>query len=246
MDTTETEAPRAGGGLLLRGTGILLVWVGGTVLLYLVWVLWFTGVDTARAQQELLDQFEGFDTAAPADEPDITGDDPVVADEPTTTEPAVEIGSGIAVLEFERPGGDVPPVSSEPYVVVEGTTLDALTAGPGHYVSTAMPGAEGNFAVAGHRTTWGAPFYDMQQLRPGDLIHATARDGTRHTYEVTEGSSGGGAPGQHIVAPGETWVIGEDPLGTDGAMITLTTCHPRWSAAQRMVVFGQLVESASA
>lgn len=230
---------------VLRGLGYLLLWAGGTILLYVGWLLWFTGVETAAVQQDLLEEFDGFDTVA--------ADDPVVAADPRDEEggssgavDAVAVGDGVAVLEFERPGSIERPVRDDPVVVVRGTSVSALRAGPGHYTFTADPGERGNFAVAGHRTTYGAPFYDIEQIAPGDLVHVTTRDGTRHTYEVMEGSTGGGLPGQHIVSPGDTWVLDADPLGTGGRILTLTTCHPRFSATYRLVVFGRLVETTPA
>jgi sortase A len=231
----------------VRGLGVALLWGGGTLLLYVVWLLWFTGVETAAVQQDMLQEFEGFATV------EVPGDG---TDDPVVTEPddgagaegedGVEVGGGVAVIEFERPGQERAPVSDDPIVVVEGTTEAALRAGPGHYTFTADPGEPGNFAVAGHRTTWGAPFYDLDQIAPGDLVHVTTRDGTRHTYEVLDGSSGGGDPGQHIVSPRATWVLSADPMDTGGSVLTLTTCHPRWSATYRMIVFAQLVETVRA
>lgn len=233
------------------GLGVLLLWAGGTVLLYLVWLLWFTGVGTAQAQDELLQEFEGFETVEQTVEP-------TVDDEPTVTAPEtrdqsavagasdrdeVELGTGVAVLEFERPGSSTRPVRDQPVVVVEGTSEAALRDGPGHYVSTADPGQEGNFAVAGHRTTYGQPFYHLDEIQPGDLVHVTARDGTRYSYEVLDGSSGDAPPGQHIIRPSETWVLGDDPRDTGGAVLTLTTCHPRFSAAYRLIVFAHLVDT---
>lgn len=241
-DTLDAQAAPAGPlRRVARGIGMVLVWAGGTVLLYVVWLLWFTGIETARVQDDLLDDFDGFAAAEPAEVSGDPTDDPVVAG--AGDGDGRDVGAGLAVLEFERPGSQERPVRDEPVVIVEGTTYEALTRGPGHYVTTAMPGGEGNFAVAGHRTTNGQPFYDLDQVRPGDLMHVTDRDGVRHTYEVLDGSSGGGDPGQHIVRPNETWVLGPDPLGTGGDLLTLTTCHPRFSATHRMVVFGQLVGS---
>lgn len=239
---------RSGGGLgrlALRGVGWLFVWLGATILLYLVWLLWFTGIGTADAQRELLDEFQGFEQAE-GDDPLVVGGDEQAEAEGTDGDAGVPTGSAVALLEFERPGESRRPVRQEPLVVVEGTDVATLTNGPGHYPFTAAPGEEGNFAVAGHRTTYGQPFYDMDQLVPGDLVHVTTRDGTRHTYEVLDGTSGGGDPGQHIITPNETWVLGADPVGTGGAVLTLTTCHPRFSATYRMIVFAQLVESVPA
>lgn len=246
MSLGAAETTSRGGRTVLRGLGYVLLWAGGTILLYVAWLLWFTGVETAAVQQDLLEGFDGFETVA-ADDPVVAAGPGDAADGSAASDVGeVSIGSGVAVLEFERPGSADRPVRDEPVVVVEGTSVSALRAGPGHYSFTADPGARGNFAVAGHRTTYGAPFYDIEQIAPGDLVHVTTRDGTRYSYEVLGESSGGGRPGQHIVTPGETWVLDADPLGTGGRILTLTTCHPRFSAAYRLVVFGRLVETTPA
>lgn len=227
-----------------RGLGLAMVWAGGTLLLYVVWLLWFTGIGTAEAQQQLLAEFPGT-AVDPAEGAADGGDDDRPA-APTRTEEPVEIGDGVAVLAFERPGAAEPLVLDGPVVVVSGTTTAALRTGPGHYTTSAAPGEQGNFAVAGHRTTYGAPFHDLDEVAPGDLVHVTTRDGTRHTYAVLPGSSGGAPPGQHVVAPSDTWVLAPDAVAADGPLLTLTTCHPRYSATQRLVVFAELVASAVA
>jgi sortase A len=111
-------------------------------------------------------------------------------------------------------------------------TLDDLTRGPGHYPGTAMPGEDGNMGIAGHRTTYGAPFFYLDQLEPDDEIHVTDREGETHVYRMVENK---------IVLPGDAWVLDPDPIDNGEAMLTLTTCHPRFSARQRMVVFAELV-----
>lgn len=212
-----------------RTAGWTLIATGVLVLLYVVYLLFFTGLTTSQAQRDLLEQWE-LDhgpveaTALPA-EP--RPDDP---DGAPATEP-VDPGDAYAVLWFERPGSDERPVHDEPLFVVEGVRLDDLRRGPGHYPETAAPGEPGNFAVAGHRTTYGQPFYDLDALEPGDEIHVVDRQRREHVYEVVE---------QRIVAPGDVWVVGDDPLGTGRPTLTLTTCHPRFSAAQRLIVFAEL------
>lgn len=234
------EDPAPGGRMRrpwwLRGVrffGWTCISAGVVVLLYLVYALLFTNLETEAAQAELLDRWElevgqveapAIDTgqAQPPDTDDDSGVGP----------PAVSPGAAVAVLQFHRPGSDVTPVREEPLFVVEGVSLEVLKRGPGHYPSTPGPGQEGNFAVAGHRTTYGAPFFDLDQLRPGDEIHVTDREGERHIYRVRE---------QRIVAPHDRWVVGPDPLGTGTSTLTLTTCHPRFSNAERMIVFAELV-----
>ena len=108
-------------------------------------------------------------------------------------------------------------------VVVEGITPSALRAGAGHYPQTPLPCEQGNVAIAGHRTTYGRPFGNVDQLKPGDTIELTTPIGGC-VYQVSR------AP--WVVPPSEMGVI--DPTGERS--LTLTTCHPKGSAAQRLIV----------
>lgn len=211
---------------LLRGVGWLFIAAGATVALYLVYSLLFTNLETAQAQGDLSEEWNLSigDVDGRIRETGAGGDAAELSD--------VKPGSAVAVLQFRRAGTGTPVVHDEPLFVVKGVGLSELTRGPGHYPGTALPGGKGNFAVAGHRTTYGAPFFNLDDLQPGDEIFATGRDGVRHTYRVTK---------QEIVAPTDTWVIEPDPLDTDKPTLTLTTCHPRFSNRQRMVVFAELV-----
>jgi sortase A len=110
--------------------------------------------------------------------------------------------------------------------VVQGVTLGLLKRGPGHYPSTPMPGQPGNAAIAGHRTTYGAPFFRLNELNLGDPILVTTAQG-RFRYEVSE---------KRVVSPDETSVLRPS---TDNRL-TLTTCNPRFSAAQRLIVVALL------
>ena len=107
-------------------------------------------------------------------------------------------------------------------VFVEGTDVEALKRGPGHYEETPVPGQRGNVAIAGHRTTYLRPFWDLNRLRRGDIIEIETRRGS-FRYEVRW---------QKIVDPHALWVL--DP--TKRNALTLTTCHPRFSARQRLVI----------
>lgn len=213
---------------VLRYSGWTLIVAGVVVLLYLVYSLFFTNLTTGVAQAELSEEWDRqvAQSAEPADS------EPEPEDEPEGPPPPVDPGSAFAVLEFARPGSDQPPVHADPLYVVSGVALSDLTRGPGHYPGTAEPGGEGNLAIAGHRTTYGAPFYHLDQLVEGDHILVTGRDGIRHTYRVRR---------QQVVGPSDMWVVGEDPLESDTPTLTLTTCHPRFSAAQRLVIFAELV-----
>ncbi len=208
---------------VLRALGWLFVSVGVIVLLYLVYSLLYTNRATDQAQRELGDEWDLY-LREGDDEPAGGGEDGRGG--------VPDPGSAVAALEFRRPGQSAPIVHRKPLFVVQGVSLADLQRGPGHYPGTAMPGEKGNFAVAGHRTTYGAPFFNLDQLREGDRVLVTARDGKRYTYRVR---------GQRIVAPGDTWVITSDPLERGRPMLTLTTCNPRFSNAQRLVVFAELM-----
>jgi sortase A len=201
---------------IFRGFGWTLIAAGVVVLLYVVYLLFYTNLTTERAQNDLRDAWDSRIASV-----GIGGDE---------TE-AIELGDAFAVIWFERPGSDEPIVHDGPLYVVHGVTLDLLKLGPGHYPHSAAPGEEGNFSIAGHRTTHGAPFFHLDELEPGDHIHVVGRDGRRWRYTVRE---------TMIVSPQDVWVVEEDPLGDTFPLLTLTTCHPRFSAAQRYVVFAGL------
>ena len=121
-------------------------------------------------------------------------------------------------------------------VVVEGTSASALRAGAGHYPSTPLPCETGNVAIAGHRTTYGRPFHDLDLLDPGDEIRLQIPIG-ECTYRVVDVDADGN--GYSIVSPNDVGVI----AGTNDNRLTLTTCHPKGSARQRLIVTAELVAS---
>lgn len=124
------------------------------------------------------------------------------------------------------------PVLDVDVMVVEGTTPAALRAGAGHYPETPLPGEAGNVAIAGHRTTYGRPFNEMDDLEPGDEILLTTPIG-KHTYEVIDSP--------WVVSPEDWSPITDYPKG--GSFLTLTSCHPEGSAAYRIIVRAELVRS---
>lgn len=140
------------------------------------------------------------------------------------SEDEVAVGDGIARLVVPRLALDA--------IVVELWGLDDaenLKRGPGHIPHTAYPGEEGNCVISGHRTTYGAPFRHIELLAPGDeIILETAEK--RFIYQVY---------GQRIVAPSDLSVLEQG----SGPKVTLTACHPWYSAAQRIVVMGSLTRS---
>lgn len=203
----------------LRGLGQTLMTLGVIVLLFCVYELKVTGLVTAREQDRLGDDLRAS-WADPAPRP--TGADPV----PVSS----DIGEGVAVLH-------VPALADyDPWVVVEGTSVADLKAGPGHIPGTALPGEVGNVVLSGHRTTYGAPFERFGDLEPGGLVVLETRDRWL-TYTIT---------GSQIVAPTAIEVTYPVP-GDKGAvpteqLLTLTTCHPKYSARQRLIVSATLTE----
>jgi sortase A len=118
------------------------------------------------------------------------------------------------------------------WTIVEGVSRANLKNGAGHMPTTPLPGQPGNSVISGHRTTYGAPFHELEQLQPGDIIEVETALGI-HTYAVDESI---------VVRPTEIWVTQE----REGAWLTLTTCHPRFSARQRLIVFARLVDGPNA
>jgi sortase A len=219
-DTSRPGRLRAGIGVV----GELMITLGVVLLLFVAYDLVWTGVETGRTQDRLATQLEQRWRAEGRSLPaGSAGAAPAVAP------PAVaRRGSALARLHVPRLGRDFR------WVVVEGVRRDDLVRGPGHYPSSAGPGQKGNFAVAGHRATHGEPFRRLDRLRPGDaIVVETAR--TYYTYTVDR---------TVITSPDDVAVVLPVPhrpgAVPDRALLTLTTCHPRWSSQQRLVVSGHL------
>lgn len=210
---------------VLRGLGWTLIAAGALILLYLVYILFYSTLHTNRAQDQLLEDWRVQYGTLPGE---ATGN---IRPSRSHPQKPVRAGEAYAALWFERDGANRRPVHDEVLFVVGGVDLDDLKRGPGHYPSTSQPGHAGNFAISGHRTTYGAPFYHLDQLRAGDEVHVVDRQNRQWTYVVRRA---------RIVAPTDVWVLETDPLGSGAPTMTLTTCHPRFSAAQRLVVFAEL------
>lgn len=200
----------------VRGLGELLITVGLVLLLFVAYQLVWTNVEAGRAQAEVSDQIR--------DE----WERPPVRTGSTRGPRQVDFGKGFAFLRVPRLGENY----SVP--VVEGVELPDLARGIGHYPDTARPGQVGNFAVAGHRTTNGEPFTHLERMRRGDVVIAETRR-QWFTYVVDR---------KLIVRPTDTWVIdpvpGKPAAEPTEALITMTTCNPRWSSTERLIVFGHL------
>lgn len=139
-------------------------------------------------------------------------------------------GKPFAFIDIPRFGTDYSRA------IVEGTSQDDLAQGPGHYIGTALPGQAGNFSVAGHRVGRGSPFLDNDQIQLGDpIVVETATQW--FTYEVIA---------SEVVAPTDVQVVAPVPDGAQpGSYLTLTTCNPKFSARQRLIVHARLMSTLS-
>jgi sortase A len=189
-------------GTVMTGAGVL-------ILLFVAYQLWGTGVYTSRQQDDLKAQFR---TRATTVKPPTSGPTTTTVPLPTPT------GEAVAIVRIPKIGAE--------HAVVEGVSLGDLRKGPGHYPETPLPGEAGNAAIAGHRTTYGAPFNRLDELSPGDKIEVTTARGA-FTYQVQ---------GTTVVKPSQVEVLAPTP----DARLTLTTCNPKYSAKQRLVVVATL------
>jgi len=212
---------------ILGAAGRALIAAGVLVLLFVAYQLWGTGLRTAQAQDRLEDDLRAALTAATTSAPPTTQ---APSSGPGPTTPAATVPS---LRPEDLPGaGEVAgrieaPAIGMDWVFVQGVSVGDLKRGPGHYPQTPMPGQAGNAAIAGHRTTYGAPFNRIDELEPGDEITVTTVQG-RFRYLVTS---------QRIVDPSAVEVL--EPV--EGAnLLTLTSCHPKYSARQRIIVQAEL------
>ncbi len=218
-----------------RGFGELLVTGGLVLLLFVVYEVYVTDFLTAQRQDELSTELREQWAADPTPERgSIT---------------QVEIGDAFGVLRIPRLGEDYTRV------VLEGTEETQLAQGPGHYVGSAMPGEQGNLALAGHRVGKGSPFLELDTMQPGDPIVVETAD-SWFVYRVLGDPASGdvdtdpsGIPGRHIVSPSAVEVVSPTPNAAPAAAptdayLTLTTCHPRYSARQRLIIHARLDGSA--
>lgn len=200
--------------ILLRGLGALILAAGLAGALTLVWQLWWTDIRAADRAETMVAQLRtGFDASRPD-----------AAAAPATSSP-----DGVIVHL---------PALGEVLPVLPGVGADVLDQGVlGHYPATAEAGEVGNFAVAGHRTTYGRPLWALADLTPGDEIIVETAE-TYFVYAVRE---------HRVVVPSETGVLAPVPdrpgaTATEASMV-LTTCHPRFSARERLVAYAVLVRS---
>ncbi|WP_144660208.1 class E sortase [Paenarthrobacter nicotinovorans] len=205
--------------------GELLITAGIVLLLFVAWELWWTNVEADAKQTEAVKSFAQEFTgpvapAAPTGPVDYGT--PVVGKAPGH-------GGTIGIMYIPRFGQDY----TRP--IIEGTSSDVLdTLGLGHYGSTSMPGAPGNFAVAGHRQTHGAVLDNIHTLVPGDKIYVQTADGY-YTYVFRN---------NQIVLPDRTDVLLPVPTQPGAtpteSFLTMTSCNPRFGAQERIIAYSLL------
>ncbi|MFF6781029.1 class E sortase [Streptomyces sp. NPDC012510] len=210
--------------VIVRTVSELCITVGTLIVLFVVYVLFWTGVkaDTEMDHQvEILQDRWAQQPTRPTFAPGASA-----APEPPAP---YEDAEPFALMYVPRLG----LTWSKP--VLEGTKTGTLKKGLGHYANTAQLGQKGNFAVAGHRRTYGDPFKDFPELRPGDAV--VLSDGaTWFTYVIDKGP--------HRTLPTDVQVIDPVPKKSGytraGRYLTLTTCDPEWGHSHRLIVWGHL------
>src|SRR3954464_5268516 len=211
-----------------RGIGQLLITFGVVILLFVVYELWGTNFYTQGQQNQLEDSIHhGWNGGGP----DIT----------QTNVKNVPLGSGMPVLRIPRFG------KNYHMVIVEGTGYEDLKRGPGHYPGTALPGQVGNFAVAGHRTTYLHPFNKIATLRNHDVIVLETK--TKWFTYTIENVPNTNIPWREIVVPTQVEVAYPVPDQRDPnkqpalKLLTFTSCHPEYSASHRYVIHAVLTDT---
>lgn len=204
---------------VLGTIGRVLISSGVLILLFVAYQLWGTGIRETQAQHRLKDKFaEALNEA-----PERTTTTSITPDpgRPAVAPPAVPVPEGdpTARIRIAKIGLDK--------IVVEGVALPDLKKGPGHYPDSPLPGQQGNAAIAGHRTTYGAPFNRLDELESGDEITVDTVQG-RFRYVVSE---------QLVVSPTQVDVLADK----GDNRLTLTSCHPEYSSRQRIIVVAKLV-----
>ena len=199
----EPEKPRAAkepaGTRALLVIGRVFVGLGTFVLLFVAYQLLGTNLVTNNEQKALAAELQTQWMS-------------------NVVEETPDLGEGVALIKIPKIGVD--------RVVVEGVSVPDLKKGPGHYPGTAMPGQIGNTVISGHRTTYGAPFNRLDELKVGDEILVYDRTGP-FKYIVSENK---------VVGPAAVEVLNP----SSDARLTLTTCHPKFSAKERLIIVAQL------
>ncbi|MFJ3306017.1 class E sortase [Streptomyces sp. NPDC086549] len=211
--------------VIVRTVSELCITVGALIVLFVVYVLFWTGVKADSVMADQIDQLQREWSKGAVKHPAAGPGASASPAEPA----AYHYGRPFAIMYIPRLGF----TWNKP--VLEGTGTDVLKKGLAHYARTARLGQEGNFAVAGHRRTYGDPFKDFPELRQGDAVVLT--DGTTwFTYRIDKGP--------YKTVPTDVEVIDPVPRKSGytrpGRYLTLTTCDPEWGHSHRLIVWAHL------
>ncbi|MEV8088875.1 class E sortase [Streptomyces nigra] len=215
--------------VVVRTVSEFCVTVGTVIVLFVVYVLFWTGVRADTVMDDQIDQLQEL-WAQAAVRPSASGAPGAPQTPASPPEPApYTADKPFAIMYIPRLGF----TWNKP--VLEGTATKTLKKGLGHYANTAQLGQKGNFSVAGHRRTYGDPLKDFPRLRPGDAVVLT--DGTSwFTYRIDKGP--------YKTVPSDIEVIDPVPRKSgytrEGRYLTLTTCDPEWGHSHRLIVWAHL------
>ena len=216
------ERKRSVASSIIGVLGELLITVGAFLLLFVVWQLWWTDVIADREHAVIIQELQSK-WGGPAPKkiaPPEKGEPPKIENVKEN-----EVWGELHVPKFDK--------ATSP--MAEGVSMEKVlnVIGNGHYPDTALPGEVGNFAFAGHRSTYGRPLHDIARLQPGDPVIVEGPK-AYYVYYVT---------GSEIVQPNDVQVIapvpnkpGEEPTER---MLTMTACHPMYSAAERYITYAK-------
>ena len=214
---------------LVRIFAWTMIWSGTIILGYVAFQVYGTDLlnqqDQAEARAELPAILDQRAQAVVSTTTSTTADPEQPEPEPEpgpelVVEPPVSEGEAFAALR-------IPAIEVE-QVIYEGVDRETLKLGPGHIPWTSLPGQPGNAVLSGHRTTYGRPFFDLDQLQLGDVIEVETAIGIS-VYTVRD---------REIVTPTDVWVT--EPR--EGSWLTLTTCNPKFSARERLIIFAELTD----
>ncbi|WP_461021979.1 class E sortase [Thalassiella azotivora] len=213
--------------VVVHAVGELFITAGCLLLLFVAWQLWWTDVEADREQAAITEALQREWEQTPAVPTQLPAE-PVDHGPPPDLEAPAD-GDAFGILHVPAFG---PDWQTRP--VVEGTGLDLLERGIGHYEGSAMPGEVGNFSLAGHRVTYGRPFHQIAELQAQDALVVETADAW-YVYRVRE---------HQIVTPDRVDVVaavpGDPQAQPTERLITLTACHPMYSARERYIVHGVL------
>ena len=201
----------------LRTAGNVFIFLGLSILFFVLYELVGTSAITKARQSNLQAEFDEALTQPATLPAAFTGNLPV---------PTARRGTGVRGIARL-----IIPKIAVNVIVVEGVTLERLAYGPGHYPHTPLFDEKGAAGIAGHRTGWGAPFFNLDRLSAGDQISVVTTRAT-YIYRMTAST---------VVTPSHSEVLEGNPRSKATQQLVLTTCTPKFTARNRLIVFADLI-----